>query len=216
MVIDGPLQRRPSGGSMAGTPRPGGCLDAVTAYHESGHAVAASMLGRPFTRVSIQPDGITLGRCSFRRPGPWFRPEVKMTRRTRERIEERIVISLAGPHSQTRFTGEFDELGAREDFGRALELAEHVTGGDDEESRAYVEWLTRRTVRLMRQPQFWPAVESLAGALLERGEIAYRDARKIIDQALARFAPAAGAAPSGTGTSPAHTSGGDMAARSSR
>jgi Peptidase family M41 len=151
----------------------------ATAYHEAGHAVLAYSLGRAFTRVSIAADGHTLGRCSFRRPGDWFRPDLRIDGATRRRLEERIMISLGGPESEARYTGRYDEEGAQEDLERAIDHACFMTD-DEAEASAYVVWLRLRTLNLMRRSEFWPGVTALAHALLSHEEIGYRRARSII------------------------------------
>lgn len=155
----------------------------LTAHHEAGHAVAAYLLGRAFTRVSIEANEETVGRCSFRAPGEWFRPHERLDTRTRARLEERIIISLAGPHAEAMFSGRFDDDAAAEDIARASELADYMSNNDPDESQAYLEWLGYRTRRLTEREVFWPAVDALAHGLLGAGEIPYRRARLIIEAA---------------------------------
>jgi hypothetical protein len=155
----------------------------ATAYHEAGHAVAAHALGRAFTRVSIEPIGDTLGRCSFRPPGEWFRPDERLDGATRRRLEERIMISLAGPEAEARFTGVHDEEAAEEDVERAFAHACFMTG-DEAEAWAYLDWLRHRTLNLMRRAGLDDAVEALATELLERTEVGYRRGRAIIEDAM--------------------------------
>ncbi|MFN2489427.1 MAG: hypothetical protein ABR529_06775 [Actinomycetota bacterium] len=172
---------------------------AATAYHEAGHAVCAYMLGRAFTRVSIRADDSTLGRCSFRPPGEWFRPDLKVDGSTRRRLEERIMISLAGPEAEARFTSHFDAESAQEDLDRAIDHACFMTG-DEAEASAYIEWLRLRTLNLMKLPDFWPAVEALAGELRAREEVRYGSAKRIIDRARGSAPPAERLAPAGWAT----------------
>jgi hypothetical protein len=166
----------------------------ATAFHEAGHAVAAFVLGRAFTRVSIEPQGATLGRCSFRPPGEWFRPDERVDGATRRRLEERIMISLAGPEAEALLTGVHDEEAAEEDVERAFSHACFMTG-DEAEAWAYLTWLRHRTLNLMRPPGFVAAIEALAAELLERREVSYRRARSVIESAggASRSATAPGA-----------------------
>jgi len=163
--------------------RPTGNQEKLTAHHEAGHAVAAYLLGRAFTRVSIEANDQTLGRCSFRPPGEWFRPDERLDARTRDRLEERIIISLAGPHTEALHSGAFDEDAAAEDLARASELADYMCDSDPDESFAYLQWLGVRTRRLIEREDFWPAVAALARELLARKEVRYKRARQIIDEA---------------------------------
>jgi hypothetical protein len=155
----------------------------VTAHHEAGHAVAAYVLGRAFTRVSIRPDGETLGRCSFRPPGDWFRPDERIDGLTRRRIEERIMISLAGPEAEALYSGRYDGDAAQEDVERAFQHACFVTTGESE-AWAYLEWLRLRTLNLMNRDGFWASVEELARELLRHEEVSYPRARWTIERVI--------------------------------
>lgn len=169
-------------------------IRAATAYHEAGHAVAAYVLRRAFTRVSIEADESTLGRCSFRPPGEWFRPDLKVDWATRRRLEERMMISLAGPEVEASFTGTYDPAAAQEDLDRAIDHACFMTG-DEIEASAYVEWIRLRTVNLMKRDGFWPGVAALADELLARREVTYRTARAVIERALRAQPAVTSAAP---------------------
>lgn len=157
----------------------------LTAYHEAGHAVTAYVLRRAFTRVSIRSDGTTLGRCSFRPPGEWFRPDERVDGLTRRRIEERIMISLAGPEAEATYSGAYDGEAAQEDVERAFQHACFVTS-DEIEAWAFLDWLRLRTLNLMKRDGFWPAVEGLADTLLRHDEVRYIPARRVIERAMGR------------------------------
>jgi hypothetical protein len=60
----------------------------------------------------------------------------------------------------------FETLITGGDYRYAFELASEVSGSDDE-AAAYLEWLERRTLNLMRHPIFWPGVSAVAGGLCE-------------------------------------------------
>jgi hypothetical protein len=152
------------------------------------------MLGRAFTRVSIRADGATLGRCSFKPPGEWFRPDVKVDGPTRRRLEERIMISLAGPEAEAERTGRYDREAAQEDLDRAIDHACFMTG-DEAEASAYVEWLRLRTLNLMKDTYFEPALEALAAELLEHHEVPYRRARSVMKRTCATLQPKESSAP---------------------
>jgi hypothetical protein len=72
------------------------------------------------------------------------------------------------------------------DLHLAVELVDKVCGGESE-AGAYMGWLTERTQNLMRTPGFWPAVEAVAGALIERETLSALAARAVIEEALAEF-----------------------------
>jgi hypothetical protein len=139
----------------------------ATAYHEAGHSVAAITLGRSVVRVSIERDEFTLGRVEHRPRGRKLRPDVEADGRTRRAVNADIVVSWAGPLAEERFTGQFNEPGAQRDLDRSFDLALNLTVGDMDEAAAYVEWLRFRTIRLMREPNFWPQVQAVADALVK-------------------------------------------------
>lgn len=163
----------------------------LTAFHEAGHAVVAHALGRAFTRVSVIAEGDTLGRCSFRRPGPWFRPDERVDGATRRRLEERIMISLAGPEAEAMVSGEYDGEAAEEDVARAFRDATFATGCE-EEAWAYLGWLRLRTLNLMKRDGLWQPIGALANELLVKRQLPYRDARRVIEGAAAPSLPAPG------------------------
>ena len=118
----------------------------------------------------------------------------------RRRVEHEIMVGFAGGLSEMRATGKNEhEVGTGTvavdmeaanglpihslivggDAKMVLTLAEAVSGGDDEAS-AYLDWLRERTLSLMRQPDFWPSVEVVAEALLERERLNGREVRGIV------------------------------------
>jgi hypothetical protein len=62
-----------------------------------------------------------------------------------------------------------------------------TVSGSDEEGAAYLAWLEKRTLNLMRAPGFWPAVEALAEALVVRRSLSARAAKVVIDKAIEAF-----------------------------
>lgn len=168
----------------------------ASAHHEAGHAVASHLLGRSFIKVSLerQADG-TLGWIGHRPPGEWFDPEGQIDGRLRRRIEDEIMILLAGPLCEDRYRSELGEDGGApraelgdlvvvhgSDVDQALTLA-GLASASSGEAWAYLEWLRQRTLSLMRTPGFWPAVEALADEILEHATLDYRRARQVIDRA---------------------------------
>lgn len=128
----------------------------ATAIHESGHAVMAYLLGRPFTSISVVEDGDSLGRVHSDPPGEWFRPDIEVNARTRTLIEDRVMICLAGAAAEEAWAvlqpdapdGWRDEVNraAAHDYSAAIDLASYVTDGDVPELEAYVEWLRQRVL----------------------------------------------------------------------
>jgi hypothetical protein len=148
--------------------------DPATAYHEAGHAVVALILGRPVHHVSVLPSRERLGVCEFR--NPVFRP-------SEDWLEREILISLAGLAAEAIHTGNYGWDEASRDLVYVRKLTVQRAG----ERRA--ERLERRMLakveHLLAQESHWRAVELIAAALLEQGEISGRTARHLFERATA-------------------------------
>lgn len=137
-------------------PTSGWTRTASTAIHESGHAVAAYLLGRTFTSISILEDADSYGRVQHRLPGPWFRPDVEINARTRNSIEERVMVFLAGAETETAWSTAQPDTpdnwrdlvndGAAHDFSGAVDLASYIADSSVPETEAYIEWLRQRVL----------------------------------------------------------------------
>jgi hypothetical protein len=155
----------------------------ATAYHEAGHAVAAYLRNRRFTSISIIADGETLGQCVFGNKPGVIVLDAESYRRTRDRIETLIIVSLAGVLAECLLTGRRNWRGAHADLHDAAGYAAYVTG-DEQELGAYIKWLWERTRNLLRQRRHWAAVKSLASELLVSRRVGERRARLVIAEAL--------------------------------
>ena len=139
----------------------------VTAYHEAGHAVAALVLGRPVSWVSIRPDRKYLGVCAFAKAV--FRP-------SEDWVEREAVIALAGPAAEAGFTGELDWAGAAHDYDYAFDLARGRGGDEKRADRLVKRWLAKAD-HLLGRGDTWDAVERIAAELVRLEEISGRAAR---------------------------------------
>ncbi|MFO0807443.1 MAG: M50 family metallopeptidase [Gemmataceae bacterium] len=144
--------------------------DRATAYHEAGHAVAALVLGRSITKVSIRPNRERLGICAFGKA---------ITRPSKDWIEQEILISLAGMAAEARLTGVYARDSAERDLRYVRDLAVQRSGhrqADRLERR-----LLAKTEYLLADEGHWEAVERIATELLSRGEISGRAARHLFE-----------------------------------
>jgi Peptidase family M41 len=133
----------------------------ATAIHEAGHAVMAYLLRRPFTSVSVVEDDESYGRVHIGAPGKWFRPDIEIDSRTRSLIEDRIMISFAGPELERITLGHQEWVaGCEYDLHQAVNLASYMTGPEAETS-AYCEWLLQRTIAAIGQPRFRVLADAL-------------------------------------------------------
>ncbi len=97
-------------------------------------------------------------------------------------VSDSVASALAAKHG-----GEPDDWTttiAGGDIESALTLVEQLTGGNLAEAEPYLDWLSQRTVTLLAHPYVWLAVETVAGALMERHTLSAREARRVIRAAL--------------------------------
>jgi hypothetical protein len=147
----------------------------ATAYHEAGHAVVAFEVGRGVQLVTIIPEGDAEGRVrKYRLRG--FHPDYETDGRTTRRLEQEIMISLAGGLAEARYKGHRRRLGDEKDLSHALDMASYVTG-EPEECEAYIHWLYLRTRNLLEVR--WGIVEQFASELLARRRLSGREAKAV-------------------------------------
>lgn len=158
----------------------------AAAYHEAGHALAAYVVHRRITGVSIVPDEDTLGGCSFARDSRNFDPEVDTSPRVRNLIEKRAITLWGGHIAETRFTGRNNWVGSEADRNRLTGILIYLCASK-EETGAYMEWLRTRTKALIER--HWVGVEALASALVDKSRIGGRTATQIIRVAVIRRTP---------------------------
>jgi hypothetical protein len=152
----------------------------AAAYHEAGHAVVAWLLDRSFRRVSIEEAEGEVGGALYRKWHNKFDPNHGDPKRARLQLEGAMMIALAGAEAERIHAGGRNNKGTGFDDELVTTLATFVIDERGEELPAFVNWLTIRTRNLLKLPQNWRAVEELAAALLERGEIGAAEAKGII------------------------------------
>lgn len=92
--------------------------DLATATHEAGHAVMAVSLGRSIHKVTIEPGrrsigGTRLGVCELKKGSH---------RSSHDRLEDDVLILLAGMVAEARLTGHYCPAGAAEDLREVARL----------------------------------------------------------------------------------------------
>lgn len=138
------------------------------AYHEAGHAVVRHSYGCTIRRVSVIARESSLGRCEA---SP---PPALPTWSARRAARARIVCLFAGMAAEARLVGQLDLAAidhAGNDLREAAELVRWlgVRGSLVERMRAAGD-VGRRARRLLAGAR-WRAVERIARALIEAGEI---------------------------------------------
>lgn len=154
-----------------------------TAIHEAGHAVAAFAQHRRLGRVTIIPEGDSLGSCGSGSLGH-FRPDIDVDRATQAKVDREVIICLAGGEAEKLITGRYPGAWATlRDVTTAFDLAGRVMG-DMEGVNVYMLWMKYQTKALLREPWHRAAIEALAAALLERRELGPQQVRRIIRTAI--------------------------------
>jgi Peptidase family M41 len=170
------------------------------AYHEAGHAVIAWALelSPRLMEASIVPNDVagTLGhvrlgklpRVSDVKRGAdgrshryWraFDPDSDAPELVRRRLEPEIVVCCAGVIAEQRFRGRrHNWRGAAVDLAAASDFAEYSTSSA-QQARLYSAYLWQVAKDLL--DRWWPSVETLAEALLERRTMNGRDVIDLLD-----------------------------------
>lgn len=144
-----------------------------TAYHEAGHAVAAWRLGRRFGRVTIKPDLLTLGQCRILKD-PRFTLQDHREPAFWKLVEDRIVISLAGPIAEAKFRGRPNRAAAEGDMQIVEKLLWNRTMDASQHKRCLA-WLKVVAGELLDDCWNWAMVEVLAKNLLVRQTLSGRE-----------------------------------------
>lgn len=151
----------------------------ITAYHEAGHAVAAVEYDQPFKHVTIESNLESLGHLLHHSYPRWFRPDIRITPRVRERLEGRIVTLFSGGLAERRFSGRKGvSAGSWNDHKIALDLASHAAGSD-RSLRRYLDWLWTVAEDFVTCAPFWQQIEAVAEALAQRRRLRATEVRKI-------------------------------------
>ena len=166
------------------------------AYHESGHAVIAIVVGISFEFVSIVPDDDRFGLLGKvrRRQGPYHLAQSYegidpiAVKRDAEQVllftlagrqaERAHLVATHGPNSEE--VEAHDEGGSLDgDEEDARELAEYLAAVDGDELEVRLGQASAECARLLDDPEVWAAIETLATALLEASLIDYAHVLKI-------------------------------------
>lgn len=148
-----------------------------TAYHEAGHAVIAAHVPERFRYVTITPDGDALGHVKNWAFSRRFQPDAHVSPRGREIIDNRVMTLFAGGIAEKRFSGRLNRVGAQSDHEQAVDLADYLSG-NTACTEAYLKW--RWVVAETAVEHHWADIERVAGALLERNRLTWREVRELI------------------------------------
>jgi hypothetical protein len=138
----------------------------LTAIREAGHAAMAMHQGIAVRRATIRPSDVALGMVEHYPIGEWFRPDIEIDGRTRNRIEKTILVLWAGTLAE-EIIGGCEHPEGEEDIENIVRLSSHIVS-ETEEQEAYIEWLRLRCRNWVRLPFVARSITALADALLER------------------------------------------------
>lgn len=159
----------------------------ATAYHEAGHVVAAIAYRKGIRRqgATIVPDAKGAARSVYMLKHIPGNPEVDLlTGRMRLRIEEDVIVSLAGRAAQHKFRpSSVRNYHARSDYHAAGDLLLYIVG-DMGELEAYWRWLQVRTENFVANPMRWKQIEAVAKNLMERKTLRPAELKQIYVDAL--------------------------------
>jgi hypothetical protein len=150
----------------------------ATAWHEAGHAVMAVSLGRSIEKVTISPaqlqtGGSRLGICKIQKG---------RSKASNDRLEEDVMILLAGMVGESRFTGRYCVDGAAQD----LAFVERLLSTRASNERR-LERLTRRmldkTEHSLSESCHAEAIRLIASELVSKITISGRAVRHFFEQA---------------------------------
>jgi ATP-dependent Zn protease len=150
------------------------------AVHEAGHAVLAVKLKTGMRRVSIISDVRSDGRVSGSTLLRGRNGKVSLVGTPQDRLEREIIVALAGYAAEKRGCHDAEVGAAQNDLTHAHQLA-WLIFDDDDERDDYVVELNQRAHALVAT--HWPAIETVAEALMERRELTRRDVVALIEAA---------------------------------
>ena len=144
---------------------------AATAHHEAGHAFAAILRGMRFDHVAIETGDISSGHVRFLKP----------THGVERMFHVQAIVAMAGEAAQRRFNprsvrrhhGDGDREGVA---NYALE-----NGGGSQKVVSLMVKLWEQQARELVE-NYWPQVQEIAAALLERRRLSEAECRAVLGQ----------------------------------
>ncbi|QDT06799.1 ATP-dependent zinc metalloprotease FtsH [Rubripirellula lacrimiformis] len=151
----------------------------ATAYHEAGHAVMATLLGRPIQKVTIEPGklqtGATrLGLCQIQKG---------RSKASKDWLEDEVLILYAGMVAEAHFTGNYCQSGAAEDL-RAIQRLVRSRPGSVRQMERYQRRFLDKTEHILRDDAYAEAIKLIATELVVRTTISGRAVRHFLDQSI--------------------------------
>ena len=151
-----------------------------TAYHEAGHGVVAWLKGVRTRKLSIIPDEGSFGRHIHHPYFSGINLDFDESPRAQRRAENMVLVLCAGPAAQRRFNPKgFRSHHASDDWHQAIQLLSHLES-DNEVVQVYYDMFELKARNLVASPVYWPCIEAVAEALLERRQLSGSEVKDII------------------------------------
>ncbi len=151
----------------------------IVAYHEAGHAVYAFFRRVKIRKVTIVPDGGSLGSVSHSKILRGNH-EVEWTPRMRQQVETLIQVCLAGPIAQRiRDPRSYRSSHAHVDHRTAVDAA-MVLCSSGRQATAFLRYQRICVEEFLRGPRTWGMVEALAAELLRRSAMTGDEVRHFL------------------------------------
>jgi hypothetical protein len=149
------------------------------AYHEAGHVVAYwDLTGGAPMRATIEPSVGQLGRVDYKSLINKPHLDIGHSNKMRLRAEHSIMIKLAGPIAQQRYSSRsIRDYHASHDWLTAVDLARRLNDSE-RAAMAYIGWLEYRTADLIEH--HWQTIKRVGKALLRQNTLSRAELHKIL------------------------------------
>lgn len=153
----------------------------ATAYHEAGHAVMAVSLGRTIQKVSIAPGksrfgASRLGHCEIKKG---------VKKGSHDRLEDDVLILLAGMVAEAKLTGQYCQQGAGQDLRDVANLL-CTRAASPRQHETLQRRMLSKTEHLLGDDVHVEAIREIAQELLAKTTISGRLVRHYFHQAQQR------------------------------
>ena len=155
-----------------------------TAYHEAGHAAIALRLGVNVKKVTIEPDGESLGSVTHDKLLD-LSAGLDTSTRTRLRMEKLVMVGFAGECAARKFNPKgFRHWSSVLDWRATLLVMDlFYAGGNRKLQDAYLNFLYLWTQAHLNELCVWHGVQRLAEALIEHRTLRGEEVRQVYQKA---------------------------------
>lgn len=148
-----------------------------TAYHEAGHAVVAWVIEPrvSFKQVSIVPGEGSLGHMLHTRLPRRIVDQIEygLSPMGRLHLESYAIVSFAGRIAESKHRECPVRWGHHGDYGDVADYILRVCGDDRDLQKAWSSWMHLQAKATVNQ--YWPEIQSVAAALLEKKTLRLKD-----------------------------------------